>query len=54
MDIAVNNNNVMKVKLPNKIPPKIEFEAGIRRAPNRGFNLNRKETEIALRNALRC
>ncbi|KQC11640.1 MAG: urocanate hydratase [Candidatus Cloacimonas sp. SDB] len=46
-------NNVITIKLPKKLPPKMEFEAGIRRAPNRGFTLNRKETEIALRNALR-
>ncbi|MDD4160228.1 MAG: urocanate hydratase [Synergistaceae bacterium] len=35
------------------LPPKAEFEPGIRRAPNRGQVLNDKETVLALKNALR-
>ncbi|MEA4872249.1 MAG: urocanate hydratase, partial [Synergistaceae bacterium] len=35
------------------LPPKAEFEQGIRRAPNRGQVLNDKETVLALKNALR-
>ncbi|NLD06415.1 MAG: urocanate hydratase [Synergistaceae bacterium] len=35
------------------LPPKADFEADIRRAPNRGQVLNDKETVLALKNALR-
>ncbi len=38
---------------PEGLPPKAEFEPGIRRAPNRGQVLNEKETVLALKNALR-
>ncbi|MCK9340273.1 MAG: urocanate hydratase, partial [Synergistaceae bacterium] len=38
---------------PEGLPPKAEFEPGIRRAPNRGQVLNDKETVLALKNALR-
>ncbi|NLX85046.1 MAG: urocanate hydratase, partial [Synergistaceae bacterium] len=38
---------------PEGLPPKVEFEPGIRRAPNRGQVLNDKETVLALKNALR-
>ncbi|MFC1887999.1 urocanate hydratase [Candidatus Cloacimonadota bacterium] len=46
-------NNFIKLELSNQLPEKKSFQEGIRRAPNRGFNLNRKETETALKNALR-
>jgi urocanate hydratase len=36
-----------------KLPPVKSFEHGIRRAPSRGFRLGRKDTELALKNALR-
>jgi urocanate hydratase len=49
MDIS----KAMKIQLPDKLPRVPEFKEGIRRAPNRGFNLNREETIIALKNALR-
>ena len=39
--------------LPELLPPEPKFEEGIRRAPSRDFNLTRRETAIALRNALR-
>lgn len=35
------------------LPPRKAFQEGIRRAPSRGFRLNRRDTETALRNALR-
>ena len=35
------------------LPPKKPFAEGIRRAPSRGFRLNRKDAETALKNALR-
>jgi len=37
----------------DSLPPEPQFEQGIRRAPKRGFALNRAETALALRNALR-
>lgn len=37
----------------SKIPPYPDFEPNIRRAPSRGFSLNKEQTKIALRNALR-
>jgi urocanate hydratase len=49
MDIS----KAMKIKLSDKLPRMPEFQEGIRRAPNRGFNLNREETVIALKNSLR-
>ncbi|MEA3421934.1 MAG: urocanate hydratase, partial [Acidobacteriota bacterium] len=52
----INNKNTaeaMTVKLENSLPEMPEFIAGIRRASNRGFTLNAKDTEVALKNALR-
>ena len=43
----------MTIKLDSQLPEMPTFQEGIRRAPNRGFTLNRKETAIALKNALR-
>jgi urocanate hydratase len=37
----------------DELPPMPEFVSGIRRAPARHFNLSRKDTELALKNALR-
>jgi urocanate hydratase len=48
--------NSMQVHLGtlfDELPPMPEFVRGIRRAPARHFNLSRKDTELALRNALR-
>ncbi|MCI4398524.1 MAG: urocanate hydratase [Acidobacteria bacterium] len=36
-----------------ELPPRKTFQEGIRRAPSRGFRLNRKDAETALKNALR-
>jgi len=49
MDIS----KAMSIKLPDKLPPDPIFEESIRRAPNRGYNLNHEETILALKNALR-
>ena len=46
-------SQAMTIKLPAELPPKKEFQPGIRRAPSRGFNLTKHETIIALKNALR-
>lgn len=43
----------MKIHPERSLPEKIEFKAGIRRAPDRGFRLSPEQTEIALKNALR-
>ena len=37
----------------DELPPLPDFVAGIRRAPARHFNLSPKDTELALKNALR-
>jgi len=49
MDIT----KAMKIKLHDGLPLDPVFQHGIRRAPSRGYNLNREETIIALKNALR-
>jgi len=43
----------MSIKLEGPLPKYPEFKEGIRRAPNRGYTLNKKDTKIALMNALR-
>jgi len=51
-----NNTEIseaMTIKLDNDLPEMPEFVAGIRRAPDRGFRLEQKQTETALKNALR-
>ncbi len=47
------NRYVETVKLPDELPPYPEFVEGIRRAPARYFNLDKKQTKLALKNALR-
>lgn len=52
----MNNKDIyesMSIKLDNILPEKTIFENGIRRAPDRGYTLTKKETELALKNALR-
>ncbi|MFA5524083.1 MAG: urocanate hydratase [Tissierellales bacterium] len=52
----INNFDVSKamtIKLDNQLPTMPKFEEGIRRAPKREFTLTKRETEIALKNALR-
>ena len=52
----INNIDIskaMQIKLDDELPEMPEFEKGIRRAPKREFNLTKKETELALKNALR-
>ncbi|MEJ5358149.1 MAG: urocanate hydratase [Desulfobacterales bacterium] len=43
----------MQVRLDDDLPEQEPFLPGIRRAPDRGFRLNPRQTEIALQNALR-
>ena len=46
-------NDAMTIKLDSTLPDYPKFDSTYRRAPDRGFNLNKVETEIALKNALR-
>lgn len=50
---SVNVSDAMTIKLDSELPQMPEFVPGIRRAPDRGFNLTRQQTIIALKNALR-
>ena len=43
----------MQITLDNQLPPFPSFQAGIRRAPDRGFRLTEAQTMTALKNALR-
>ncbi len=45
--------DAMEIKLSNVLPEYPKFLEGIRRAPDRGFNLTKSQTEVALKNALR-
>ena len=52
----LNNHEIeaaMQVKLDQKFYEKPEFVAGVRRAPSRDYTLTPKQTEVALKNALR-
>ncbi|TFG01406.1 MAG: hypothetical protein EU542_06985, partial [Promethearchaeota archaeon] len=42
-----------QIVLSDTLPPAPKFRDNIRRAPNRGFNLDRSDTLLALKNALR-
>lgn len=46
-------SKAMKIKLPVILPKYPEFIDGIRRAPSRGYRLNKNQTKLALKNALR-
>lgn len=46
-------SKAMKIKLPETLPKYPEFVDGIRRAPSRGYRLNKNQTKLALKNALR-
>lgn len=43
----------MGIVLTGPLPEMPKFQQGIRRAPNRGYTLSKKETKVALMNALR-
>ncbi len=46
-------SKAMAIRLGKELPPEKQFLTGIRRAPDRGLTLNKKEIIIALKNALR-
>ncbi|MGL5973490.1 MAG: urocanate hydratase [Oscillospiraceae bacterium] len=45
--------NAMIIKLDDELPEMPKFVEGIRRAPDRGYTLNKSQTRLALLNALR-
>ena len=47
------SDTYMLIEPEDTIPSMPEFVEGIRRAPSRGFHLTQKQTEVALKNALR-
>ena len=47
------SDTYMLIEPEDTIPSMTEFVEGIRRAPSRGFHLTQKQTEVALKNALR-
>ena len=47
------NKEAMTVRLDGPLPEYPPFDERMRRAPDRGWTLNRAETELALKNALR-
>jgi len=49
----MNNQNAILFSLPDELPSKKTFMEGIRRAPDRGFRLNKDQAKTALKNALR-
>jgi urocanate hydratase len=49
----IDIREAMTIKLDNDLPEMPKFVPGIRRAPDRGYNLTESQTEIALKNALR-
>ena len=53
LDKNIDPSKAMKIKLSDEFPPDPVFKEDIRRAPNRGYDLNHNETIIALKNALR-
>jgi len=56
-EVAMQTNvlaaEAMTIRLDEELPPKKDFIAGVRRAPDRGFRLTRSQTATALKNALR-
>ncbi len=46
-------NRKYEVHLPAELPPEPTFEPNIRRAPDRGLDLSKKDIALALKNALR-
>ena len=53
LDKNMSSLKVKNLQLSDDLPPDPIFNEKIRRAPNRGYSLNRNDTILALRNALR-
>ena len=48
-----DETTTLVLDFPNGLPRMPEFDPGCRRAPDRGYTLNERETVLALKNALR-
>ncbi len=53
MKMEFDVSKAMRIQLSNELPPGPVFDSKYRRAPDRGFNLSKEETIVALKNALR-
>jgi urocanate hydratase len=53
ISMPFNLKNARHLSLPEQLPAKKDFIAGIRRAPDRGFCLTPEQAKVALKNALR-
>ena len=53
MPTDIDMKDAMIIRLDDELPELQEFEPGIRRAPDRGYTLNKAQTLVALQNALR-
>ncbi len=51
--MTLNLDQARRLTLPAELPAKKDFVPGIRRAPDRGFQLSAAQTKTALKNALR-
>lgn len=49
----IDISQAMTIKLPETLPPELEFDPKIRRAPKRELTLSKHEMKLALKNALR-
>ena len=47
-----DETTTLALDFPNGLPRMLEFDSGCRRAPDRGYTLNERETVLALKNAL--
>lgn len=48
-----DETTTLALDFPNGLPRMPKFDPGCRRAPDRGYTLNERETVLALKNALR-
>lgn len=53
MESSKTTNGSARITLPDQLPESPSFREGIRRAPDRGYNLTSSQTKTALKNALR-
>jgi urocanate hydratase len=51
--MSFDPSQAMTIKLSDELPPDPEFDPQYRRAPSRGYDLNEKDTVLAVKNVLR-
>jgi urocanate hydratase len=51
--MSFDPSQAMTIKLSDELPPDPEFDPQYRRAPSRGYDLNEKDTILAVKNVLR-